>query len=71
MSPIGMAIAGPVADALGVRFWFVMAGVVCVMMGVVAFFIPALMHLEDTNGERHAEAGGLAAAPVAVSVEAE
>ena len=69
MAPLGMAIAGPVADALGVQFWFVMAGMVCVLMAVAAFFIPTLMNLEDANGEQHAEAGSLA--PVLVAVEAE
>jgi len=70
MSPLGMAIAGPVADALGVRFWFVLAGTVCVLMGVVAFFIPALMRLDDTNGHRDMEAS-MADAPVAVVVDVE
>jgi len=67
MAPLGMAIAGPVADALGVQFWFVMAGMVCVLMAVAAFFIPTLMNLEDANGEQRAEAGSLA--PVAVEAE--
>jgi DHA3 family macrolide efflux protein-like MFS transporter len=51
MSPLGMAIAGPVADAFGVQVWFVMGGVVCVLMGLSAFFIPAIVHLEDGRGE--------------------
>ena len=51
MSPLGMAIAGPVADAFGVQVWFVMGGVVCVLMGLIAFFIPAIVHLEDGRGE--------------------
>jgi DHA3 family macrolide efflux protein-like MFS transporter len=72
MAPLGMVIAGPVADALGVQFWFILAGAVCVLMAVVAFFIPALMHLDDTNGIHNAaEATMLASAPVAVSVEVE
>jgi len=60
MSPLGMAIAGPVADALGVQFWFVLAGAVCVLMAVVAFFVPALMHLDDTNGHATSKAAALA-----------
>jgi DHA3 family macrolide efflux protein-like MFS transporter len=51
MSPLGMAVAGPVADAFGVQVWFVMGGVVCVLMGLSAFFIPAIVHLEDGRGE--------------------
>jgi DHA3 family macrolide efflux protein-like MFS transporter len=56
MAPLGMIIAGPAADALGVQFWFVLAGAVCVVMATVAFFVPALMHLDDTNGHVASEA---------------
>jgi DHA3 family macrolide efflux protein-like MFS transporter len=47
MAPLGLAIAGPVADALGVRAWFLAGGVVMVMMGLGALFVPAIMHIED------------------------
>jgi hypothetical protein len=53
-----------------VQFWFVLAGAVCVLMALVSFFIPALMHLDDTNGERPA-ANPLVSAPIAMAVEAE
>jgi DHA3 family macrolide efflux protein-like MFS transporter len=46
-TPLGMIIAGPVADALGVRLWYVVGGVGCLMMGVGGFFVPAIVHLED------------------------
>jgi DHA3 family macrolide efflux protein-like MFS transporter len=49
MSPLSMMIAGPVADMLGIRIWYVMAGVVCVLLGVGAFFVPAIVHLEDNH----------------------
>jgi DHA3 family macrolide efflux protein-like MFS transporter len=51
MSPLGMAVAGPVADAFGVQVWFVMGGAVCVLMGLSAFCVPAIVHLEDGRGE--------------------
>ena len=47
MSPLGLAVAGPVADAIGVQGWFLIAGVVCSLMGLSGFFIPALAHMED------------------------
>lgn len=28
MTPLGLAIAGPVADALGVNIWFIVGGIV-------------------------------------------
>jgi DHA3 family macrolide efflux protein-like MFS transporter len=47
ISPIGLIVAGPMADAFGPRSWFVVAGVVGILMGVAGFFIPALVHMED------------------------
>jgi DHA3 family macrolide efflux protein-like MFS transporter len=47
MTPIGLIIAGPFADAFGVSAWYVMSGIVIVSMGVIGFFIPALIHIED------------------------
>jgi DHA3 family macrolide efflux protein-like MFS transporter len=49
MSPLSMVVAGPVADWLGVRAWYIVGGVVCALMGVAGFFIPAILHLEDNN----------------------
>jgi DHA3 family macrolide efflux protein-like MFS transporter len=46
-SPLGLAIAGPVADALGIQTWFIVGGATCILMGVGAFFVPAIVHLED------------------------
>ena len=47
MSPLGMAVAGPVADAMGIQGWYLATGGVMVAMGVSAFFLPALMRLEE------------------------
>jgi DHA3 family macrolide efflux protein-like MFS transporter len=47
MSPLGMAIAGPVADALGVQVWFWIGGIATLVMGAGAFFVPAIMRIED------------------------
>jgi DHA3 family macrolide efflux protein-like MFS transporter len=47
MSPIGLIIAGPVADKLGVQTWFMIGGIVTLMMGITSLFIPAIMHFED------------------------
>jgi len=45
-APIGMAIAGPVADRFGVQAWFVAGGLLCATMGLGLFFVPAVMNLE-------------------------
>ena len=67
MSPLGMAIAGPVADWLGVRSWFVVGGAACALMGISALFVPAIMHLED-NRAGQSPAEDMEAALVAVPV---
>jgi DHA3 family macrolide efflux protein-like MFS transporter len=47
MSPIGLIIAGPVADVFGVPSWFVIGGVATMLMGITGFFIPAIMNIEE------------------------
>lgn len=47
MTPLGLIIAGPTADVLGVQFWFLLSGGVCILMAVGAFFIPGLLNVED------------------------
>lgn len=46
MSPLGLMLAGPVADKFGVQIWFVVGGVVTLVMGTAMFFIPAVMNFE-------------------------
>lgn len=68
MIPLGLVIAGPLADILGVRFWFVIAGVTMAVMGVGALFVPAITRLDDravgSSGEA-ASNGDSAAVPAA------
>jgi DHA3 family macrolide efflux protein-like MFS transporter len=47
MSPIGLIIAGPISDKLGVQTWFLIGGVVTGLMGIISPFIPAIMHFEE------------------------
>ena len=51
MSPLGLAIAGPVADALGVQIWFLIGGIATILMGTGSFFVPAIMRVEDQPAE--------------------
>lgn len=51
MMPLSLLVAGPLADALGVRVWYVVGGVVCAVIGLFAFTVPAIMHVEE-NGHR-------------------
>jgi DHA3 family macrolide efflux protein-like MFS transporter len=54
MTPLGLAVAGPLADALSVQAWFLIAGVATVAMGIGAFFVPAIMDIEDRASDASA-----------------
>jgi len=45
--PIGLMIAGPLANALGVSIWYVLGGIITLVMGIGSFFVPAIMQIED------------------------
>ena len=47
MAPIGLMIAGPVADHAGIKTWFFLGGILCVLMSVAGLFIPAVMNIEN------------------------
>jgi DHA3 family macrolide efflux protein-like MFS transporter len=47
MTPLGLLIAGPTADLFGVRSWYVVGGVITALLGVGAFFVPAILHIEE------------------------
>jgi len=47
MMPLGLAIAGPLSDVFGAGLWFVVGGIAAIVLGIAAFFVPAIMHLED------------------------
>ena len=47
MTPLGLMLAGPLADQFGVRPWFIVAGVATILVGLTGFFIPALLAVED------------------------
>jgi len=47
MTPLGLALAGPLADALGVQSWFIIGGVGCFALGLSGFLIPAIVHIEE------------------------
>ncbi len=46
-APVGLAIAGPVADAVSVQVWFIVAGIAMSVLGVLIFCTPAIMEIEE------------------------
>jgi DHA3 family macrolide efflux protein-like MFS transporter len=51
MTPIGLLLAGPIADFLGLQTWYVLGGGLCIFMGSLAFLLPSVMKLEDGRPE--------------------
>lgn len=47
MSPLGMAIAGPVSDAVSTQAWFIVGGTATILLSGGMFFVPDVMRLED------------------------
>ena len=45
MTPLGLIIAGPVADIFGVQTWFIIGGIVTGFMGIIGFFVPAIINI--------------------------
>ena len=51
MSPLGLLLAGPVADAFGVQIWFLIGAIGLLVIGGLFLLIPSLRNLEDHRGE--------------------
>jgi DHA3 family macrolide efflux protein-like MFS transporter len=47
IAPLGLLIAGPVSDWLGIRIRFWAGGILCVLIATSAFFRPVIMNVED------------------------
>ncbi|MDZ4717737.1 MAG: MFS transporter [Roseiflexaceae bacterium] len=55
LSPIGLAIAGPLSDRFGVQTWYITGAIACMIILVVCLITPAIMQLEDGRGQPLAE----------------
>lgn len=51
ISPLGLLIAGPLSDALGIQVWFWAGGLICALIGVAGFFVPSIMNIENNKEE--------------------
>lgn len=47
ISPLGMLVAAPVADWLGIQSWYVVGGVACALMGLAGFMIKVVVTIDD------------------------
>ena len=46
VTPVGYALAGPVAEVYGERIWFLVGGPIFVFMAFIAFFVPSIVNME-------------------------
>jgi DHA3 family macrolide efflux protein-like MFS transporter len=47
--PLGLAIAGPTTDAIGIGPLYYIGGIAIIITGVAGFFIPAMMNIENKS----------------------
>lgn len=47
MSPVGLILAGPIADAAGIQPWFIVGGTAMFLTAIGSVFMPVIMHMED------------------------
>jgi DHA3 family macrolide efflux protein-like MFS transporter len=62
MTPLSLAVAGPVSDLIGIRTWYIFGGVFCLLVGAGAFFVPAIMNIESNQNGSPASAAMSASA---------
>jgi DHA3 family macrolide efflux protein-like MFS transporter len=46
-APLGLLLAAPIAEMVGVRAWYLAGGLSCIAMGVAGFLLPSLMRIEE------------------------
>ncbi|MFX0054482.1 MAG: MFS transporter [Candidatus Hermodarchaeota archaeon] len=49
MAPVGLAIAGPIAEAFGTSIWYLISGVVMILIGVVGRLDTTIMGMEEAE----------------------
>jgi len=47
MSPLGLILAGPLAELISIQFWYILSSILTLAFGIGGFFSKALMSLED------------------------
>jgi len=62
MQPLSLLVAGPVSDWLGVRTWYMIGGLACILMACAGLFIPVIMNIEENQKKKPAEIYSLEAA---------
>jgi DHA3 family macrolide efflux protein-like MFS transporter len=48
ITPLALLLAAPVAELLGIRFWYVAGGACCLLLATIAVFVPAITGMENS-----------------------
>jgi DHA3 family macrolide efflux protein-like MFS transporter len=51
-SPLGLVIAGPVSDMLGLQVWYMVGGLLTTTVGLVGLVAPVIVNIEQNNSGR-------------------
>ena len=54
---VALLIAAPIAELLGIRFWYVAGGAACVLIAVIAAMIPAVIQIDANRDLVQTESG--------------
>jgi DHA3 family macrolide efflux protein-like MFS transporter len=68
MTPLSLAVAGPVADAVGITPWYVAGGLTCLLMAGVSVFLRPVLTIEDHQQADAAAVGEVVAVPVEAGI---
>lgn len=49
MAPLGLAVAGPLADRFGAQVWYLVGGGMCLLIALSILLSPALLRLEEVH----------------------
>jgi DHA3 family macrolide efflux protein-like MFS transporter len=55
-APFSLAVAGPLSDWLSLQVWYITAGMLCGVTGMVIFFVPAIVNIEENASGTGVEA---------------
>jgi DHA3 family macrolide efflux protein-like MFS transporter len=60
-TPIGLILAGPISDLLSLQFWFLLSGVICILVGTIYFFVPSVANIDQEKSSPAAQKNVLGA----------
>ncbi len=49
MQPLGLALAGPLSDKVGIGVWFLVSGTLSLLLGVASLFVRSIVRLEEAR----------------------